>query len=98
MRIEEIQKLGEPFDRTKYWKEVTAAEFGKMFATIFRDEQATTNVRGFWDVINKCAHKPRIRVSSEAIIIHQETAIYNDFMIKLDTPPTFYLHNWGFWS
>jgi hypothetical protein len=87
-----------------YWKEVTAAEFGKMFATVFRDEQGTANVRGFWDVIKGCAHLPQVRVSQDQkyVIIHQESAIYDDFMIEVGSypriSPRFYLHNYGFWA
>lgn len=97
-RLNPIQRLGEPLEHTHYWKEVTAEEFGKEFASMFRDEQGTENVRGFWDPFRDRAEPPEIRVNSSRIIVHQRSAIYDDFMIELGNTPRFYLHNYGFWS
>ena len=95
--VRKKEALG-PFDGTgrPYWTEVARGEFeGKMVSTFsaIRKEECT----GFWHPTRNRPYSSEVRLGDNYLVIHQESAIYDDFKIDWSTGYVrYYLHNYGF--
>jgi hypothetical protein len=95
---DQVEKLVGPYDGTgrPYWKEVSRSEFeDKMISTFsaVREKECT----GFWHPSRNRPYSPEVRLGDDYFVIHQESAIYDDFKIDWSSGRTrYYLHNYRF--